>query len=120
MLKNNMRYKGETGPFKPLEEREYRLVPSSRIVSRCNLDKYNVDAPLTTDEVRSDRLFLKLRQHIGKPAEVCVSEGDNVKEGTLLASVNYGDVGANIHSSADGVVEKIQADGIWIKTNVEV
>ena len=120
MLKNNMKYKGKTGPFTPLDEREFRLIPSSRIVSRCNLDKYNVDAPLTSEEVRSDRLFLKLRQHIGKPAEVCVAEGDTVSEGTVLAAVNYGDVGANIHSSADGVVEKIQADGIWIKTNVEV
>ena len=48
---------------------------------------------------------LLLRQHVGKPCVPCVKKGDKVTVGTLIARPQG--LGANIHSSVDGVVSKI-------------
>ena len=56
---------------------------------------------------------LLLRQHVGKPCVPCVKKGDKVTVGTLIARPQG--LGANIHSSVDGVVSKITNEAIFIK-----
>ena len=56
-----------------------------------------------------------LRQHIGAPATPVVKVGDSVKRGTLLAAPEK--LGANVHSSVDGVVKEITEEAVIIEAS---
>jgi proline reductase-associated electron transfer protein PrdC len=60
-----------------------------------------------------ENLQILLRQHVGKPCAPVVKVGDKVKKGTLIAEPTG--LGANIFSSAYGVVEEITDEMIVIK-----
>lgn len=64
-----------------------------------------------------ENLQILLRQHVGKPCAPVVKIGDKVKKGTLIAEPTG--LGANIFSSAYGVVEDITDDRIIIKPDEE-
>ena len=64
-----------------------------------------------------ENLQILLRQHVGKPCAPIVKVGDRVKKGTLIAEPTG--LGANIFSSAYGVVEEITDDMIVIKPDEE-
>ncbi|HHW89295.1 MAG TPA: RnfABCDGE type electron transport complex subunit C [Clostridiales bacterium] len=53
------------------------------------------------------KVYIPVVQHVGKPAKICVKEGDYVKIGALLASAD-GAVSANIFSSVSGKVVGIE------------
>ena len=66
---------------------------------------------LTADRAIQDlplpaQVAIPVAQHIGKPAEVVVERGTEVKVGTLLAKAS-GFISAPIHSSVSGKVKKI-------------
>lgn len=115
MIKNNLRYTGSNVEAKPRSEREMRLVPSSRIISRCGLNKYNVESQFTLEEINDDFFYIKLKQHVGKPASPIVKAGDIVKKGQLIAKIEISDVGSNIHSSVDGIIREVTNEGILIE-----
>lgn len=52
------------------------------------------------------QVTIPLSQHIGKPASLVVSKGDEVKVGTLLGKAD-GFISANIHSPVSGKIVKI-------------
>ncbi len=52
-------------------------------------------------------VLLPVSQHIGAPSEVCVSVGDKVSVGTVIARAG-GYVGSPVHSSVSGTVKKIE------------
>lgn len=60
-------------------------------------------------------ISILLKQHIGGPCKAIVKEGERVKRGQLIG-VPEG-LGANIHSSMSGVVEKIEEDRIIISAD---
>lgn len=88
------------------DHEEYRKISVSRLTSRLGLRKYDVPAPITkapdVDEVR-----IKISQHIGVPSTPCVSVGDKVKIGDVIALAAEKGLGVNIHASIDGTVEDI-------------
>lgn len=88
------------------EQREYRKLPMSRLITKLGLTKYNVSAPISDAEITSDTLKIMLSQHIGAPAKPVVSEGDTVTLGQTIGTTD-GVLGADIHSSADGIVDRI-------------
>lgn len=49
---------------------------------------------------------IPMSMHIGKPAEILVKRGDNVKVGQLIGSAD-GFISSQIHSSVSGTVQKI-------------
>ena len=49
---------------------------------------------------------IPMSMHIGKPAEILVKRGDNVKVGQLIGKAD-GNISAHIHSSVSGTVQKI-------------
>ena len=53
------------------------------------------------------KLFLPLRQHIGKIAKLKVSVGDNVLKGQLLAEAD-GNVSAAVHAPTSGVITSME------------
>lgn len=53
-----------------------------------------------------ERLVLPLQQHIGAPAEACVSVGEKVLKGQVIATVP-GAMGVPVHAPSSGTVEAI-------------
>lgn len=96
-----------------------RKIPTDKLVSRLNLNKYyhvhvKTDNPL---EINPSVLTVMLNQHIGMPAEAIVKAGDRVEKGQMIAVVPMDKVGANVHAARDGIVESV--DGMKIVINVK-
>lgn len=125
-LKQSMARKGMRNPYRnskvaahPL--RAARRVPSSRMIARAGIASYvtrHEDDLGETDDLgtpggragaapvtfRPDRVSIPLLQHSGVPAVPCVSPGDEVEEGDLIAEIPEGKLGARVHASISGVV----------------
>jgi Na+-translocating ferredoxin:NAD+ oxidoreductase RnfC subunit len=84
--------------------KEYRRIPTSRIIQRLGLSKYK-DKPLRKG-VSTDpsRIEIPLKQHIGERSVSVVRAGDSVQEGQQIAEIPEGCLGARVHSSISGVV----------------
>jgi Na+-translocating ferredoxin:NAD+ oxidoreductase RnfC subunit len=67
----------------------------------------------------TEKVGIKLKQHIGAPCESTVSVGDRVKKGQLVGRppvVNGKPaLGAPVHASIEGVVTKIAEGVVWIE-----
>ena len=93
------------------ESREYRKVPEERLEARLGLAKYDVDAPLQSDDYWMKEHFVHkvrilLSQHIGAPAVAAVGKGDSVRVGDCIAKPGNG-LSVGIHASLDGIVQEV-------------
>ncbi len=95
----------EGAPVK--EERQGRYILKSRLTARLGLTKYNFPAPLDESEYMPKSVRLMLSQHIGAPAKACVSVGDKVEKGSLVASAPEGALGVAIHTPISGKVKEV-------------
>ena len=86
--------------------REYRKVPSARLVARLDLTRYNKSAPLTKIEVPVRKVQLLLSQHIGAPAKPVVKVGEAVSRGQMIAEAAEG-LSVPIHASICGTVTAV-------------
>ncbi|MDP8246871.1 MAG: SLBB domain-containing protein [Candidatus Tritonobacter lacicola] len=96
----------------PHPMREYRLVPVSRLTMRLGLSDYDRDAPLDSRKLKTGRVRIPLKQHIGKPAAPIVKKGDTVKAGQLIGDLEWGTMGARVHASINGVVARVDDEVI--------
>lgn len=118
-IKNRLRAEGAIPVFPPpnlsnTAIRDFRKIPLPRLTSRLDMSRYESPHGNEVIELKPDRVCIQLRQHIGIPAVPVVSQGDRVKVGQLIASVEYGQTGANIHASIDGIVDSISGSSICI------
>lgn len=93
------------------KSREYRKVPEERLEARLGLSKYNVDAPLQTDDYWKEKqeihkVMILLSQHIGAPAVPMVEKGAHVTVGQCIAKP-AGGLSVGIHASVDGTVQEV-------------
>lgn len=100
----------------PNSSRDYMKIPSHRIIERMGLSVYDVDAPLAGSDLSVDKVKIGLKQNIGMPSAPVKSVGDTVAAGDLIASVEKGKVGADIHASIGGTITCVTADYIEITT----
>ncbi|MBQ0124985.1 MAG: SLBB domain-containing protein [Clostridiales bacterium] len=91
----------------PVENRELRRVPLSRLRARIGLEKYNHSAPMVDTAVCPKEVKIKLSQHVGVPAVASVGVGDNVAIGQVIAKAAEGKLSVNIHSSVNGRVSEV-------------
>ncbi len=103
LRKENVRYTGPLHPADPMAE--HRLVPVSRLIAKLAISEYNRKAPLDETLYQPARVVLPLHQHVGAPSIPCVSVGDTVQAGQLLAEIAPDALGARIHASISGRVE---------------
>lgn len=89
------------------EYREYRKVPLKRLVSRLDLFKYDVDAPMEDGIKSVDEVFIPLDQHIGAPAVPVVKVGERVRKGQLIGEIPENALGARYHASIAGTVKEV-------------
>jgi len=95
--------------------REYRKVPTDRLISRIGMNKYNNFSEKTAITLDTNEVSIPLRQHIGAPATPVVAVGNSIESGQLIGEIKEG-LGANIHSSITGVVTEV-GNSITIKKN---
>lgn len=96
--------------------REYRKVPSERLVARLDLSRYNKSAPLTAVEVPVRKVRLLLSQHIGAPAKAIVAAGDSVTRGQKIAEAAEG-LSVPVHASVCGKVTEVTERYIEIEVS---
>ncbi len=92
---------------------EYHQVPSGRMLSRIHAVQYDIPVPREAVEAVTDLVCIPLKQHIGAPAEPCVAVGDTVQRGDVIGRMAEGALGADIHASICGTVDRI-AEGMVI------
>ena len=101
--------------FDPHSMREYRLVPTHRLVARLGLTEWEHQrCPLDESDYQPSRVTLSLDQHIGAPASPVVVVGDRVTAGQLVAQIQKDKLGANIHASITGRISEVKNNRIEI------
>lgn len=103
--------------FTPSPYFEYRRIPVKRLIQRLDLKKYDVEAPLSQFEYSPDAVMIPLKQHVGAPAAALVTKGTAVEKGALIAGMEDGKLGANIHASISGTVTEVSDQSIVIRAN---
>lgn len=88
LAKNKMRYVGKE-EVSPAPEREYRMIPSERWARVLGVARFDKVARFVGAQ-SFDRVEILLRQHIGAPSVVCVSDGDMVQKGDKIAEAAEG------------------------------
>ena len=95
--------------------RDYRLVPTHRLVSRLGLTEWEAQiCPLDEGNYQPARVSIPLQQHIGAPAQPVVNEGDSVSTGDPIARIPEGQLGAALHASITGRVSNVTQQAIEI------
>jgi Na+-translocating ferredoxin:NAD+ oxidoreductase RnfC subunit len=101
--------------LEPHVMREYRLVPTRRLVARLGLTEWeHQSSPLDETDYKPARVSIPLQQHIGAPAEPVVDVGIQVAVGDLVAQIPEGKLGANVHASIAGRVDNVSDAAIEI------
>lgn len=96
-------------------DREYKLVPMKRLISRLNIACYDAPAPLFEGEVSPAVLSIGLSQSIGAPSVPAVKVGDKVVRGTVIAAAKADALSLPIHSPIDGTVSSADDKVIVIR-----
>ncbi len=121
-MKDKLRERGinvpKTSKAEALDVIDMHRVPTERLVTRLNLGKYYTQNARDCFELNPEQVYIPFAQHIGKPAEPCVSQGDKIQKGQLLAKAQ-GAVSANIHASISGTIVKVDAKGASISRKGE-
>lgn len=117
LMTENIRFKATKSEFKVRTAREFRLVPSKRLIARLGLHEYDVPAPMTEVKVVPETVYILKSQHVGAPAEVIVSVGELVTMGQLIGKLPEEGLSAAIHASISGTVTEISKDYIAIRRN---
>lgn len=119
MVKKEMLSHGERGvkDLKPIPKSEKSpRVPSSRLISRLGLSRYDHKAYLEESEIVPKLVYISTHQHIGKQAECVVKKGDKVEVGSLIAKSSEQVISTNIHASITGEIIDIKDDLIIIES----
>lgn len=95
--------------------REYRRIPTKRLLYRLGLDRYDVKAPLESPVFPVYEVQIPMSQHIGAPAGTVVEVGGLVQKGDIIGTIPDGAaVSANVHASISGKIVSV-GDGIVIR-----
>ncbi|SDG44816.1 4Fe-4S dicluster domain-containing protein [Desulfosporosinus hippei] len=115
LAEQGIKYQPVQMDFQARSSREYRLIPSKRLIIKIGLTAFDKPAPLTQVEFRPKTIRIALRQHIGAAAIPTVAVGEKVKAGQLIGKIPDGSLGATVHASLNGTVKEIKDNSILIK-----
>lgn len=99
-------------PVHPMEP--VRKLPTDVLMKKIQVEQYNHEEPLPFKTYIPKKVRIRLSQHIGKPAEPHVSQGDHVEKGQIVGYVAPEEFGALVHASLTGTVTEVN------KTYVEI
>ena len=115
LLNQGIKYSASKEVFEIRNNRDFRLVSTKRLIARLGLYNYDRPAPLLNKELDISEVKIATRQHVGAPAKPIVSLGDNVVKRQLIGTIQENSLGANIHSSINGVVVDVNDSYITIR-----
>jgi Na+-translocating ferredoxin:NAD+ oxidoreductase RnfC subunit len=115
LIEKNIRYQPKETTFTPRKNREYRLVPSKRLVARLGLNDFDKPAPMTEVTIKPEVVRIAMSQHVGAPCVPIVSVGYHVEVGQLIGNIPENSLGATIHASISGIVVEIGPSFIVIR-----
>jgi len=115
LAEQKIKYKPTKSEFTPRKSREYRLVPSKRLIARLGLHDFDKPAPMTDFDLEPQEVHISTRQHVGAPAVPIVAVGDHVEAGQQVGKIPEGALGANIHASISGTVVECGNDFVVIR-----
>lgn len=108
LARQGIRWSRPEGPWEALPERSMRKAPTERIAARAGVSPYEY---IQIDELReispetAKSVCISLRQGIGAPAIPLVKNGEEVKNGQLIAVPPEGKLGSFLHASISGTVQ---------------
>lgn len=112
----------ENPPFRPdraAAHLENRKAPMKRLMQKLGLTGFRNVGPLQAELIRTGRVGIKLKQHIGAECRPTVSVGQRVARGETVGRPpeNNGQpaLGAPVHASVSGVVRAIEKGVVWIE-----
>lgn len=114
LRESGVKWQNTTNTFTPNILRDYRKVPTERLIARLQLDRYKKQRLQEGEEINPIEVKIPLRQGIGAGTVPVVNVGDTVKKGQIIGRVEEGKMGANVHASIDGIISEI-SDSIAIK-----
>lgn len=117
LAEQKIKYTPSKTEFEARSIRNYRLVPSKRLIARLGLRNFDLPAPMTEAGLAPAVIRIARSQHVGAPAEPIVSPGTSVQAGQMIGKIPEGALSAAIHSSISGVVSEVTADYIEIRRN---
>lgn len=115
LAEKNIRYTPVQTEFNARNNREFRLVPSKRLVARLGLKDFDQPAPMTEITIEPEFVYIAKSQHVGAPAIPVVSVGDHVQAGQLIGKIPENSLGAAIHASISGTIVETENDFIAVR-----
>jgi Na+-translocating ferredoxin:NAD+ oxidoreductase RnfC subunit len=115
LMENNIRFTKVPTSYSARKNREFRLVPSKRLVAKLGLFHLDKPAPMTDVTVSPEVVRIANSQHVGAPAIPVVDVGDQVSVGQLIGKIPDNSLGAAIHASISGTVVEIENAYIAIR-----
>ena len=88
--------------------RPYRRVPVNRLTFRLGLKPYDRKTVLREEVLVVRRVRIPLKQHIGRPTDPVVREGQRVRKGDVVGDLPKGQMGARVHASLSGTVKAVK------------
>lgn len=108
LAREDISYSGNTDIVAgQLEWNRYRRTASARLLARTGLAPYQNIVPEPAENLIPDEVAIPLRQHIGAPALPVCRKGAVVARGDLIGEIPGNALGARVHASMDGVVQRI-------------
>lgn len=111
----------ESPPFNPRRpdlHLDNRRAPMGRLMQKLALTGFHNVGPLRDDLLRTRRVGIRLKQHLGAPCQPTVQVGQQVAPGQVVGRppVTNGKpaLGAPVHASQAGIVAAIREDVVWI------
>jgi len=119
-LKAELKRRGVANPhtrteLDPSGVREYRQIPSARLVQRLGLSRYDGPVDLCADLLEPDSVRLRMQQHVGEPATPLVEQGASVLQGDVVGEIPAGALGARVHASLSGEITMVSESEIIIE-----
>ena len=118
MQKAALRAAGEKPAFRlgePPALAMWHQAPSGRVLARIDASRYDIPVPAEAVTVEAKVVCIPLKQHIGAPAEACVAAGQTVRRGDVIGRMADGALGADVHASICGVVDRVENGFVVIR-----
>ena len=102
LAENKLRF-NQGGEYSAREERDYRMIPYKKWMSTLGVTKFDLVADFYGEINDFSRVEIPLSKHIGAPSVPCVSDGDTINKGDLIARAGNG-LSLPQHASISGTV----------------
>jgi Na+-translocating ferredoxin:NAD+ oxidoreductase RnfC subunit len=112
----------ENPPFNPRRPElhlENRKAPMGRLMQKLGLTQFRNVGPLDDQLLKTAKVGIPLKQHLGTPCDPVVEVGARVTKGQVVGRrpTSNGEpaLGAPVHASIDGTVTSVREGIVWIQ-----